>query len=456
MNPLWTAAAAAAATGGRAGGSWVATGVSIDTRQLVAGDLFVALAGRHADGHAFLDQALAAGGAAVMARRAAADPRRCLVVDDPLQALAALGRAARQRTRARIVAVSGSVGKTGTKELIRAALAPLGTVHASAASHNNAIGVPLSLARMPESSAAAVFELGMNRAREIGSLVRQVRPDVALVTSVAPAHLETLGSLERIAAAKAEIFEGLQPGGVAVIPVRAPGADVLRAAAVAAGAGRIVTFGTAQEADARLLEVSRSPAGAAFRWSFAGRVRCGRLQLSGAHWALNAVAAGCVADVLGVSPGPAAARMETVEPLAGRGRRHAVRLADGEACVIDESYNANPASMRAALAELRAAPGRRLAVLGEMKELGRESAAFHAALAPELAGIERVWCVGPEMAALHRQLPPATAGELLADAQAAADGAAAELRAGDVLLVKGSRSNALESVVARLTAGTGR
>ena len=458
MSPLWTARAAAAATGGRIGGAWHADGVSIDTRQLAPGDLFVALPGRFTDGHAFLDAAFAGGAAAALVRPQDRDDDRYLVVDDPLEALQALGRTARRRTEAKIVAVTGSVGKTGTKELLRAALTPLGDVHASAASHNNAIGVPLSLARMPAASAAAVFELGMNHAGEIRSLVDLVRPDVAMVTRIAPAHLEQFGSLGRIAEAKAEIFAGLKPGGTAVLPINTPGAAVLRRAAADSGAARIVTFGTGDDADARLLEVNPTDTGLTFRWSFAGNVNCWRLRLSGAHWALNAVAAGCVAELLGVAPPVAGARMEVVEPLAGRGRRHAVHLADGDAWVIDDSYNANPASMCAALAALRNMPatGRRLAVLGEMKELGRASAELHAGLAAALEGVDRVWCVGPEMAALHRELPDATAGDLLADAAAAAERAASELRPGDILLVKGSRSNALETVVARVTGSKAR
>ena len=458
MSPLWTAAAAAAATGGRTGGAWRADGVAIDTRQLAPGDLFVALPGSVTDGHAFLDAAFAGGAAAALVRRRDRDDPRHLVVDDPLAALQALGRAARRRTGAGIAAVTGSVGKTGTKELLRAALAPLGAVHASAASHNNAIGVPLSLARMPAASAAAVFELGMNHAGEIRSLVDLVRPDVAVVTRIAPAHLEHFGSLDRIAEAKAEIFAGLRPGGTAVLPASTPGAAVLRRAAAAAGAARIVTFGTGADADARLLAVRPTAAGLTFRWRLGGTVHRCRLRLSGAHWALNAVAAGCAADALGVAPPAAGARMAAVEPLAGRGRRHAVRLADGDAWVIDDSYNASPASMCAALAALRnmPGPGRRLAVLGEMKELGRASAELHAGLAAALEGVDRVWCVGPEMAALHRELPGATAGDLLADADAAAERAAAELRAGDILLVKGSRANALETVVARVTGSKAR
>jgi len=458
LTALWAADAAAVATSGRTGGSWRAYGVSIDTRQLAAGDLFVALPGRNTDGHAFLDAAFAAGAAAALVRPQDERDDRYLEVDDPLEALQDLGRAARQRTKSKVVAVTGSVGKTGTKELIRAALAPLGSVHASASSHNNAIGVPLSLARMPAATSAAVFELGMNRAREIGSLVDLVRPDVALVTRIAPAHLEHFGSLDRIAEAKAEIFEGLKRGGTALIPVNTPGSDVLLRAARASGAARIVTFGTGEDADARLLEVTPTDTGSVFRWSFAGEVHRCRLRLSGAHWALNAVAAGCVADLLGVSPAESGSHMETVEPLAGRGRRHAVHLVDGEAWVIDDSYNANPASMCAALAALRSMPaaGRRLAVLGEMKELGRASAELHAGLAPALKGVDRVWCVGPEMAALHRKLSEDTAADLLTDAETAAERAASELRAGDVLLVKGSRANALETVVARVTGSKAR
>ena len=453
MIALWTSGAAVAATGGRTGGTWCAHGVSIDTRRLAPGDLFVALPGHRTDGHAFLDAAFAAGAAAAVVRPQPSSDPRYLEVSEPLQALQGLGRSARARTDATVVAVTGSVGKTGTKELLRAALSPLGPVHASASSYNNAIGVPLSLARMPCATAAAVFEIGMNRPREIGTLVELVRPDIALVTRIAPAHLEYFGSLDRIAAAKAEIFEGLKPGGIAVIPHDTPGGHQLESAARQYGAGRIITFGTCAEADARLLEVTPTDVGQTLRWSFAGQENSCRLRLSGAHWALNAVAAASVANVLGVSPVAAGSHMEAVEPLAGRGRRHAVHVKNGRAWVIDDSYNANPASMCAALAALRTTPadGRRLAVLGEMKELGSASAELHAGLARALEGIDRVWCVGPEMAALYGTLPRGTEGELLTDAEEAAKRAVSELRAGDVLLVKGSRANALETVVARVT-----
>ena len=223
MIALWTSGAAVAATGGRTGGTWCAHGVSIDTRRLAPGDLFVALPGHRTDGHAFLDAAFAAGAAAAVVRPQPSSDPRYLEVSEPLQALQGLGRSARARTDATVVAVTGSVGKTGTKELLRAALSPLGPVHASASSYNNAIGVPLSLARMPCATAAAVFEIGMNRPREIGTLVELVRPDIALVTRIAPAHLEYFGSLDRIAAAKAEIFEGLKPGGNCCHPARYAG-----------------------------------------------------------------------------------------------------------------------------------------------------------------------------------------------------------------------------------------
>lgn len=457
MSALWTSDAAVAATGGHTGGTWDAHGVSIDTRRIAPGDLFVALPGQRTDGHAFLDAAFAAGAAAAVVRPQPKSDPRYLEVHEPLKALQGLGRAARTRTDATVVAVTGSVGKTGTKELLRAALSPLGAIHASASSYNNAIGVPLSLARMPSATAAAIFEVGMNRPREIGTLVELIRPDVALVTRIASAHLEYFGSLDRIAAAKAEIFEGLKPGGTAVIPHDTPGGHHLESAARKYGAGRIITFGTCAEADARLLEVTPTDVGVTLRWSFVGQEGSCRLRLSGAHWALNAVAAASVANVLGVSPLAAGSQMEAVEPLAGRGRRHTVQVKNGCACVIDDSYNANPASMCAALAALRNMPagGRRLAVLGEMKELGSASEELHAGLAKELHGIDRVWCVGPEMAALCDTLPPGTEGELLTDAKEVAERVVSELQTGDVLLVKGSRANALETVVARVTGAEG-
>ncbi len=448
---LWTAAAAAGATGGSTSGSWCVDGISIDTRTLKQNDLFVALPGTQTDGHAFLDAAFAAGAAAALVRPRPVSTPCYLEVPDPLQALRALGHAARDRTAARIVAVTGSVGKTGTKELLRAALAPLGPVHASSASHNNAIGVPLSLARMPAGTAAGVFELGMSHAGEIGELVRTVRPHVAVITRIAPAHLENFEGVEQIAAAKGEIFEGLEPGGSAVVPGDSPGVDVLLAAAGESQADRIVTFGTGASSDARLLDTTPDATGQTFRWRFEGRTHAGRLRLHGTHWAMNAVAAAVAATLLGVAPDAATEHLRTVPHLAGRGRRHTVEVAGGQAWVIDDSYNANPASMRAALATLKAMPatGRRLAVLGEMKELGAASSELHAGLAPAVRGIDRVWCVGREMAPLQRILPSGITGELVSDAETAAEQALAELQAGDVLLVKGSRATGLDIVVAR-------
>lgn len=447
--PLWTADEAARATGGRAVGAWEARGVSIDTRSLEEGDLFVALSGAR-DGHDFVVEAFAKGAAAALVARDMDGAPARLVVDDPLRALAALGARARARSGARVVAVTGSVGKTGTKELLRAALGE-GT-HASAASHNNHIGVPLSLARLPAGAPAGVFEIGMNRPGEIGPLARLVAPDAAVVTRIAPAHLEHLGGVDEVAEEKAHVFDGLSAGGVALVPRDSPGAGRLEAAARAAGAGRIIGFGAGEDADARLLAADVTCAGTAGECALLGRRIRFRLRLAGRHWAQNALAAGACAAALGVPPGEAFRRMAGVRPFEGRGRCLTVPAGGGEAVVVDDSYNASPASVRAALETLAQAPveGRRIAVLGDMRELGRCSAALHAGLADAAAGIDLVWCVGPEMEALFERLPEGAGRRRAGDGAAAADALAGEVAPGDVVLVKGSRATALEAVVRRL------
>jgi UDP-N-acetylmuramoyl-tripeptide--D-alanyl-D-alanine ligase len=456
---LWDAAGIAEATGGTASGAFQCSGVEMDSRDVRNGDLFVALKGEAMDGHRFVDAAFARGAAAALVDRPVAFPH--VLVRDTTEALGALARAARARTAARIVGITGSVGKTGVKEAVFAALerSCRGQAHRSTRSYNNHVGVPLSLARMPARSRFAVFEIGMNHAGEIDALTRQVRPHVAVITAIAPAHIENLGSMEAIADAKAEIFAGLEPGGVAVIPADSEHFVQLENAAKAAGA-QIISFGAAPHATMRLLDAIPSANGGSLVTCEhpEGRL-CYTVAEPGAHWIANSLAV--MAAVLAAGGDLAAAGLALAEMggLKGRGARHRVAAAGGQALLIDESYNANPASMRATLAALAQTPaGRRIAVLGAMKELGDFSPAFHAQLAEPIraAGLDHLVLVGEEMAPLARELGKAGAGGLgfsgpithAADAGEAI-GALEEfgLIAGDAILVKGSNSVGLGRVV---------
>ncbi len=454
---LWTSAEAAHATGGRDHGlPWEASGVSIDTRTLVGGDLFVALRGPRADGHEFVDQAFGKGAVAVVVEREIPSASSQLVVDDSLTALGSLGTRARERTSARVVAVTGSVGKTGTKNLLRAALGGEEGVYASTASYNNDIGVPLSLARLPEESAFAVFEIGMNHPGEIAPLAALVMPDAALVTRIAPAHLEHLGGIDAVVEEKASVFSGFASGGIALIPEDSPGADRLRSAAQEAGAVTVIGFGLTDDVDVRLLNVAVEADQTRASCSLFGEKIDFHLRLLGRHWAMNALAAGACAVALGAAPAEVFRRMSDVGPFAGRGKQFVVPLPDGAAAVIDDSYNANPASVRAALEMLAEAPvrGRRIAVLGDMRELGSCSKSLHADLADALQGIDFIFCVGTEMEALFDALPEKVCCRAT-DAEAAAKALQGMLAPGDVVLVKGSRAIALETVVHRLARAGG-
>ena len=462
MRPLWTSAEAAAATGGRVGAPWTVDGVSIDSRKTEAGDLFVALAGPNHDGHDFVDAAFErAAAAAMVARRPAKHPGGAplLIVVDTFEGLRALAAQARARSAARIVAVTGSVGKTGTKELLAAALARGGRTAASAGNLNNHIGTPLSLARLPREAAYGVFEIGMNHAGEIEPLSRLVRPHVALITTVAAVHTEMFPDLDAVADAKAEIFAGIEPGGVAVLNRDNAYFDRLAKAARRAGAGRIVAFGESTEADACLVAWRPGGAGGTVAASFEGAEIEYEIALSGRHWALNSVAAVAAAGAAGVSLTHAADALRAVAPIAGRGRRHWVVLENGTCALIDESYNASPAAVRAAIATLaETAParpeGRRLAALGDMLELGDSAARWHADLAGDLeaAGIDRVFTAGALTAHLHRALARPRRGAHAPDAESLLPRLRAELRAGDVLLVKGSLGSRMSRVVEGLLA----
>ncbi len=455
MTPLWTSADIAVATGGVASADFAATGVTFDSREVSGGELFVALRGEATDGHRFVAVAQQRGAAGVLVSEATQGPQ--VRVADTMAGLTALAVAARARTEARIIGVTGSVGKTGTKEALRLALertAP-GAVHASVKSYNNHTGVPLSLARMPAASRFGVFEMGMNHAGELTALTALVRPHVAVVTAVASAHREFFGSEEAIADAKGEIFAGLEPGGTAIVPFDSPHRARLIAAA-RPHAASIVTFGLGEGADVRatghVLHADCTTATA----TVGGRTLMFRIGTPGIHWLSNALAVLAAVDAAGGDLALAGLALAELAGLAGRGARFVVPRGDGTATVIDESYNANPASMAAALAVLGATPaagtGRRRVVLGAMKELGAESDAFHAALAPliDAAYVGHAVLVGAEMAPLAAALPRHIPALLVDDAAAALAAVAASLAAGDVLLVKGSNSVRLGDVVAGL------
>lgn len=454
---LWLAEDAAQATGGalRGADAWIASGVSIDTRTLEPGDLFVALKDQR-DGHEFVADALAKGACAALV----SDPDRAggagnlLVVDDVLAALMRLGQAARARSSARRIAVTGSVGKTSTKELIAACLAAQAPTHASVKSYNNHWGVPLTLARMPQSARFGVFEMGMNHRHEIRPLAVQVQPHVALITTIAPAHIEALGSLEAIAEEKADIYSGLTDGGVALVPDDAPHALLLLNRAQER-AHTVVRFGRGEACEARLLKFDMFDDHAVAEADILGRGIRFRIGAPGAHWALNSVAALAAVDLAGGDLHAAAHALAEFTAPEGRGQTHTIRIADGAFTLIDDAYNANPASMAAALRTLGArkppAGGRRIAALGDMLELGPDELQYHADLAPLLAAsADIVYCAGPRMRSLWDALPDALKGGYADTAEALAPALTAALRGGDVVLLKGSNGSRMHALVATL------
>jgi UDP-N-acetylmuramoyl-tripeptide--D-alanyl-D-alanine ligase len=464
MMPLWNARDAATATGGSSIADWSAMGVSIDSRSLASGDLFVALRGPSYDGHIFVGAALQRGAAAVMVDReiSGLSTAPSLRVADTFTGLAALGSAARKRSDARIIAVTGSVGKTGTKEALRLALAACGTTFASAGGLNNHWGVPLSLARMPPEVAYGIFELGMNHSGEISGLTRLVRPHVAVITAVEPAHLGFFPSVKAIADAKAEIFLGLEPGGIAVLNRDNHHYNRLAAAAVRAGAAGVVSFGAHRAATVRLLDCVLDPGSSTIDAALPGFTLRVRLPVLGRHWAMNVLAVLAGVRAVGADPRRAAEALAGLEELPGRGRRYDLSWQGGTLLLIDESYNASPASMRAAFAVLAAVPpgvgARRVAVLGDMLELGRATERLHRELAAPLvsAGIDRVFLVGNAVGALYDALPKAKRGGLWLTADDAVGELLCFLQAGDVVTVKGSRRIGLGRIVERLRAESAR
>ncbi len=451
---LWTAAEIAAATGGTASGEFDVDTVAFDSREVGPGALFVALSGETTDGHRFLDQAFVSGAAGAVVSSQTPHPH--ILVGDTTIALENLARASRKRMGGIVIGVTGSVGKTGTKEALFECLERIapGFAHRSVKSYNNHTGVPLSLARMPREAKFGVFEMGMNHAGELLALTHMVRPHIALVTTIAPAHTEFFASEEAIADAKGEIFQGLEPGGIAIVPFDSPHRDRLIAAAEP-HAAKIVTFGLGEGADVRAIEVVRGQPGGTYVTAQIGPERTLGFTLSqpGDHWVANAMAVLAAVDAAGGDLEQAGLALAEMGGLAGRGARFKAAVAGGEALVIDESYNANPASMRATLAVLAATPAtRRLAVLGEMRELGDQSAEFHAGLAGPIAdaGVEALLLVGEGMAPLARALEGRVELVHVPDAAAARERIETMLRPGDAVLIKGSNGVGLSRVVAAL------
>src|SRR3954468_10592273 len=436
------------------------SGLSIDTRTIKPGDAFFAIQGENRDGHAFVEAALKAGaGLAVVARdKVGAMPKDIplLVVDDVLGALNDLARASRARSRAKFVAVTGSVGKTGTKEALRLVLGRQGATHASAASYNNHWGVPLSLALMPQGAKFGVFEIGMNHAGEITPLSGLVRPHVAIVTTIAPVHLEFFGTLEAIADAKAEIFTGVEPGGAAVLNADIPQFARLKSAAQAAGIGHVVSFGEREDADARLIKLSLQAETSTVQAHILGHDVTYKLGAPGRHMVDNSLGVLAASHLLGADLALTALALAELRATVGRGQRMTIDVSGGAVLLIDESYNANPTSMRAALALLGQVPmqglGRRIAVLGDMLELGPDGAKLHAGLSDAVLanGVDLVYCSGPLMKSLWDALPSERRGGYADDSAALEPDVLSAVTAGDAVMVKGSLGSRMGRIVKAL------
>ena len=461
MNELWSEKELTEALGAPPSAplKGAVNGVSIDSRTLEQGDIFFAIRGEARDGHDHVANAFEAGAAAAAVARDRAAGHAAFgpvfPVDDTLAAMERLGVASRARTGARVVAVTGSVGKTSAKEMLRQALEACGATHASAASYNNHWGVPLTLARMPADSRFGVFEIGMNHAGEITPLTRMARPHVALVTTIAPVHIEHLGSIEAIADAKAEIFLGLEPPGAAVLNSGAPQFERLARAARALGAA-VRTFGADCASDARLVEIVETEAGSRIEARILGRRLRFDLGAPGAHMAENALGVLLAAHALGADLEACASALAGFSAQKGRGSRIPIATPDGVATIIDESYNANPASMRAALKLLGAAKpgpnGRRIAVIGDMLELGPDGPAMHAELATDLKAnrVDLLFGAGPLARALYDAAPASMRAAWAETSRELTAEIADALRGGDVVMVKGSNASRMGPLIAAL------
>ena len=436
------------------------TGISIDSRTVTPGEAYFAIKGDVHDGHDFVEAALNNGASLAVVAKGHADKfpadARLLIVDDVLAGLVDLAKASRARLGAKVVAVTGSVGKTSTKEALRTVLSPQGETHASVASFNNHWGVPLTLARCPASVKFAVFEIGMNHAGEIEPLVKMVRPHLAIITTVEPVHLEFFSGIEAIADAKAEIFAGIEPGGAAVLNRDNSQFARLSKSAAAAGIKQIVSFGSDEKADARLIDVSLHPACSAVRAQILGQDITYKIAMPGRHMVMNSLAVLAAASMAGADLALSALALAQLKPASGRGVREVLALSEGTATLIDESYNANPASMAAAITVLGQADigarGRRVAVLGDMLELGATGPGLHRGLAEaiKMNGIDSVFCCGPLMRNLWEALPSTKKGGYADNSAALEPQVVSAIGAGDAIMVKGSLGSRMKLIVTAL------
>jgi UDP-N-acetylmuramoyl-tripeptide--D-alanyl-D-alanine ligase len=453
---LWTAEEMARVTSGQANGTWTASGLSIDTRTLKRGDVFVALRGPNFDGHNFLDHAFENGAAAVVIDSKAKSfpiPPRSILVKDTLRALNDLGTEGRRRSSAKIIAITGSAGKTSTKDALSRSLSRQGKTTSSLASLNNYLGVPLSLARMKIDDQYGIFEIGMNRTGEISALSKMVSPDLAIITNVEPAHIGNFPSIEAIASAKAEICDGLDKYGTVILNADNHYTYLLIEAAQKRGIKNIITFGTSASADAKLLSMSSDSQGSSVEADIRGRHVCYRLNLPGRHHVMNSLASLAAITAVDADLSMAVEAFGEISALPGRGKQHLLALKNGQITLIDESYNANPASMRAALEILGTAKlnsnGRRIAVLGEMLELGANSQIFHLNLLPILldSKVDVVHLAGGEMLALFDVLPESMRGIASKNIAKITNTLISELRHNDIVLVKGSYASGAHKIV---------
>ncbi len=461
---LWSAHEIAAVTGGTASGTWFSSGVSINTRTLKVGDLFVAIRGPMFDGHQFAAEAVKKGASGLLIDTHPANlPERApiVLVNDTLAALHALGNASRRRSEALIIAVTGSVGKTSTKNALYHALSLQGQTTCSQASHNNFWGVPLSLSQMARRDQFGIFEVGMSHPGEISPLSKMISPNIAIITNVEPAHTANFDSLELVAKEKAEIFDGLEPSGVAVLNADNKFFSYLKARSKSVGVRNLLTFGSASDADTRLISLSSDCQGSYIEASIKGKRISYKVSLPGKHQVMNSLATLTAIHAAGADIDAAAASFGQLVPLPGRGKSYQCRILGGSIKLIDESYNANPASMRAALDNLGNTkidpPGRRIAVLGDMLELGRNSQTYHLNLAPTILKnqVEKIFAVGNQMEGLFESLPPDMQCFFSADTKGLTKEILKILQPNDIVLVKGSNAVGMASVVTEIRAELG-
>lgn len=464
LLPLWTSQELEAVFNVSINARWNSYGVSIDSRSIEKGDLFFALTGDNFDGHAYVKVALDSGaaGAIVSKKVEGVDPDKLVIVSDVMEALVALGKAGRARVDVPIIAVTGSVGKTGTKEALKAALSRYKKTHASVLSYNNDVGVPLSLARMPYDVEYGIFELGMNHSGEIRELVKLVRPDVSIITTVELAHSEFFENVEEIADAKAEIFTTMNSKGTAIINRDNPHYERLKTRAIEANVGEIISFGSHKEADVKVLRHYFHDTCSCVIADISGRTMSYKVGMLGYHWVMNSMAVLAAVDAVGADLGLSGLGLAELTPLAGRGRRDRIYYdiaTDASLLLIDESYNANPASMKAAIKTLgeceSSDEGRKIAVLGDMAELGEQADEMHIGLASTLyeAEVDRIFLVGSHMKKLADQVNnqyPEIYVSYFNDKVALERALLSDLHDHDIIMVKGSNSSGMFDVVKKL------